>query len=228
MIFSICYSQRSSAPSAVNLRHPFFNYRLVSFSLYHINILSHCPHDIEAAKSCSFSSHGSGKCVCLLPIHRKVLTWCDVCYAIVVRSHAVQCYLTQEVKFVMKNGGATSRSMVKRRSKSEKRATQRAAHQRWVTKSRQKYLECKRRYAAKPETLARRREIYAYRNEPQMPKPATSITLDRWAKKGIDCENWDAAFLRVEPARNHICPPSNIEGETSCALQKIQLVEVYS
>ncbi len=74
-----------------------------------------------------------------------------------------------------------------RKSEVMRRDTKRAAQHRWATQNRLKYLECKRRWAARPETLARRRELYLHRDDPKPPPPIRippppPPTLDLWAK----------------------------------------------
>jgi sRNA-binding protein len=70
----------------------------------------------------------------------------------------------------------------KRKTEAEKKAKRRAAHERWCAKNREILAQKKREWARRPETLARRRELYRIRKDPK-PTPVTEIlTLDAWAK----------------------------------------------
>ena len=75
----------------------------------------------------------------------------------------------------------------KRATEAEKRAKRRAAQQRWLAQNHEILLRKKREWARRPETLARRRELYRLRKEgaggtgmeTQVQRPTT---LDAFAK----------------------------------------------
>ena len=75
----------------------------------------------------------------------------------------------------------------KRTTEAEKKAKRRAAQQRWVAQNHEILLRKKREWARRPETLARRRELYRLRKEgaggtgmeTQVQRP---MTLDDFAR----------------------------------------------
>ena len=71
---------------------------------------------------------------------------------------------------------------ISRKTDAEIREKKRAAHRKWVDTNRDTYLAKKRAYAGRPEVLARRRFLYAHRNDPK-PVAPPPITLDLWARR---------------------------------------------
>ena len=76
--------------------------------------------------------------------------------------------------------------------RSKKREVKDRAHGRWVAANKEKYLAIKRQYAARPETLARRRRVYHAQVKKYSQGEPKVTTLDAWAKKddaNVQCDS---------------------------------------
>ena len=62
----------------------------------------------------------------------------------------------------------------------KKREAKQRAQAKWVERHKVKYLANKREYAGRPDTLARRRDLYSRRRHDPEPEPPP--TPDLWAK----------------------------------------------
>ena len=116
-------------------------------------------------------------------------------------------------------GGQTMRPLryLPRRTDAEKKQARKAAQRKWAIKNRETLLRHKREYARRPETLARRRELYRLHKEGAGSTGQQNCLLEPPAPRPLTLDD----FVKNCPRRKrsgHGCQHGSVECPTAAAL----------
>ena len=116
-------------------------------------------------------------------------------------------------------GGQTMRPLryLPRRTDAEKKQARKAAQRKWAIKNRETLLRHKREYARRPETLARRRELYRLHKEGAGSTGQQNFLLEPPAPRPPTLDD----FVKNCPRRKrsgHGCQHGSVECPTAAAL----------